>query len=131
MSKWIVFFALAFIFNVLMGVSFVFANNSTWDFIITEIDYDPSKIGDNSLQVVPYIIISDFEVSVGHSIYFNGTIGNLGPLPKVIPNYPYILFWICMVGNFFIIILTLAVYEVNFSRLLKKMENRISNIRDP
>ena len=128
MSKWIVFFALALIFNVTVGVSFVLANNSMWDFITSEIGYDPSRIADDSNHVVPYIIISDFEVSVGHSIYFNGT-RHGGPLPEVIPNYPYMLFWVCMVGNFVIIVLALVVYEVNFGRLLKKMENKISKSR--
>ena len=128
MSKWIMFFALALIFNVAMGMSFVFANNSMWDFITLEIDYDPSRVAEDS-HVVPYIIISDFEVSVGHSIYSNGT-RHGGPLPEVIPNYPYMLFWVCMVGNFVIIVLALILYEVNFSRLLKKMENRIAKGRE-
>ena len=129
MSKWIVFFALALIFNVTVGVSFVLANNSMWDFITSEIDYDPSRITDDSYHLVPYIIISDFEVSAGHLIYSDGVI-NLGPLPTVVPNYPYMLFWVCMIGNFVIIVLALVLYEVNFGRLLKKMENRISKSRE-
>ena len=128
MSKWIVFFALALIFNVVMGVIFVLANDSMWDFIITEIGYDPSRIAENSNHIVPYIIISCFEVSVGHSIYFNGTMHG-GPLPEVIPNYPYMLFWVSMIGNLGILVLALVLYEVNFGRLLKKMENRISRSR--
>ena len=129
MSKWIVFFALTLIFNVTVGVSFVLANNSMWDFITSEIGYDPSRIADDSNHVVPYIIISDFEVSVGHSIYSNGAF-NPGPLPTVIPNYPYMLFWVCMIGNLVLLVLALVLYEVNFARLLKKMESRILKSRE-
>ncbi len=128
MSKWIVFFALALIFNVTMGVSFVLANNSMWVSIIAEIDYDPSQVAEDS-HVVPYIIISDFEVSVGQAIYSNGAF-NPGPLPTVVPNYPYMLFWVCMVGNLVLLVLALVLYELNFNRLLKQMENRISRSRE-
>ena len=123
MSKWVVFFAVALIFNVVMGAGFVLANDSMWDFIISEIDYDPSQMAEDS-HVVPYIIISGFEVSVGDEIYSNGAF-NLGPLPTVIPNYPYILFWVSMIGNLVIIGLAFLIYAANFGRLLKKMENRI------
>ena len=128
MSKWIVFFAFALIFNVTVSVSFVLVNDSMWDFITSEIGYDPSRVAEDS-HVEPYIIISGFEVSVGHSIYSDGVI-NLGPLPTVVPNYPYMLFWVCMIGNFVIIVLALVLYEVNFGRLLKRMENRISKSRE-
>jgi uncharacterized membrane protein len=128
MSKWYVLFGLALTFNLLMGVSFVLANNSMWDFIITEIDYDPSQVPDSN-HVMPYIIISGFEVSVGHSVYSDGVF-NLGPLPTVIPNYPYMLFWVCVVGNLVLLVLALVFYEVNFGRLLKTMENRISKSRE-
>lgn len=110
MSKWIMFFALALIFNVIMGVSFVLANNSMWDFITSEIDYDPSRIAEDSYHLVPYIIISGFEVSVGHEIYSDGVF-NLGPLPAVIPNYPYILFWVSMIGNFVFVALALVLHK--------------------
>ena len=127
MSKWIMFFVLALVFNVAMSVSFVLTHDSMWASIIAEIDYDPSKVAEGS-HVEPYIIISGFEVSVGHSIHSNGVF-NPGPLPTVVPNYPYMLFWVCIIGNFIIIVLALILYEVNSGRLLKKMENRISKSR--
>jgi len=129
MSKWIVFIVLALIFNVVMSVGIVLANDTMWDSIITELDYNPSSLRD-SYHLVPYFYISGFEVSVGLWIYSNGTI-NLGPLPTVVPNYPYMLFWVCMAGNFVILVLALVFYEVNFRRLFKKMEERILRSREP
>jgi hypothetical protein len=111
MSKWIVFIVLALIFNVVMGVVFVLANNSLWDFIMTEIDHAPPPIDEGLYQVVPYIHISGFEVSLSHHIYINGTIGNLGPLPAVVPNYPYMLFWVCIIGNFIFVALALVLHK--------------------
>jgi len=131
MSKWIVFIVLALIFNVVMGVVFVLANNSLWDFIKAEIDHAPPPIDEGLHQVVPYIHISGFEVGISHHIYINGTIGNLGPLPTVVPNYPYMLFWVCMAGNFVILVLALVFYEVNFGRLFRKMAERIKRSREP
>ena len=128
MSKWIVFFVFALIFNVTVGVSFVLAHDSMWDFIITEIDYDPSRVAEGS-HVEPYVIISGFEVSVGHFIHSNGVFSS-GGLPEVIPNYPYMLFWVCMIGNFAIIVLALVLYEVDFGKLSKKMEKRILKSRE-
>ena len=115
MSKWVVLFALALIFNVIMGVSFVLANNSMWDFITSEIDYDPSQVADSN-HLVPYIIISGFEVSVGHSIHSDGAF-NPGPLPTVIPNYPYILFWVLMIGNLVFAALALVLHKTQTRRV--------------
>lgn len=109
MSKWVVFFALALIFNVTVGVGFVLANNSMWDSITSEIDYDPSQVADSN-HVVPYIIFSGFEVSVGHSVYSDGVF-NLGPLPTVVLNYPYLLFWVSMIGNLGFIALALILHK--------------------
>jgi len=54
---------------------------------------------DQGLYVVPYVHFSGFQVNISHDIYENGQVVNLGPLPTVIPNYPYILFWVSIIGN--------------------------------
>ena len=109
MSKWVVFFALALIFNVLMGVGYVVASGSLYDYLETEMN----DVGytDQGLYVIPYISITGFQVEISHTYYENGQVVNLGPLPAVIPNYPYLLFWVSMIGNLGFVALALVLHK--------------------
>jgi hypothetical protein len=111
MSKWHVFVALVVIFNVLIGVAFVFSNIYMWDYLNTEIN----EMGGNKGQgnfVIPYIQDFGLQVSIGHEFWAdNGTAINLGPIPTVIPNYPFILFLVSMLGNFVFITLALVLHK--------------------
>ena len=127
MSKWILFFVLALIFNVTMGVGYFLASNNLYDYLNTRMS--DVRYTEQGLYVIPYTRITGLQVEVGLDVYENGQVVNLGTLLRVVPNYPYILFWVSMIGNFVIIVLALIVYEVNFGRLLKKMENKISRSR--
>jgi hypothetical protein len=125
-SKWRVFVVLVVIFNVLIGVAFVSSNISMWDYLNTQINEVGGNKGQGSF-VTSYIEISGFQVTVGHEFWSdNGTRVNLGPVSKGVTNYPYILFWVSMVGNLVFIASALALHKTGLSTLLKKMENRIS-----
>ena len=46
-----------------------------------------------------------FGIGVHHPNYINGTLMNLGPLPTVIINFPFILLWVSIIGNLILFIL--------------------------
>ena len=92
---------------------FFLASNYLFEYFNTEI----GDIGytDQGLYVIPCIRFSGFQVEISHYIYGNGQVVNLGPLPTVIPNYPYILFWVSIVGNFVFIAVALVLLKTKFS----------------
>jgi hypothetical protein len=125
-SKWRVFVVLVVIFNVLVGVAFVSSNIYMWDYLNTQINEVGGNKGQGSF-VIPYIEVSGLQVTVGHEFWSdNGTVVNLGPFPTGVPNYPFILFWVSMVGNLVFIAFAVVLHKTGLSTLLKKMENRIS-----
>ena len=96
MSKRRVLIALIILFNAIMVTGFILSNIYMWNFLKTEIN-----------DKTAYIEEIGFQVSISHPVYVNGTIVNLGPLPTVIPNYPFILFWVSTIGNVVFIALVL------------------------
>ena len=108
-SKWYVLFGLALIFNVLMGVGYVVASGSLYDYLETGMN----NVGytEQGLYVIPHIRITGFQVEISHTYYDNGQVVNLGPLPSVVPNYPYLLFWVCVIGNLVFIALALILHK--------------------
>src|SRR4030042_7156085 len=106
MSKRIV--AYVAIFNVLMILAIIFANSYMWGYLNTEINEKSGNQGHGS-YVIPYIIENGFQVIIGHEFWAdNGTIVNLGPLPTGIPNYPFILSLISIMGNLALIVLVIG-----------------------
>jgi len=102
MSRRRVLITLIIFFNVLFSLSFIFSNIYMWNYLKTEI---------NDKTPAAYIEdIDAFQVSISHP-YINDTAINLGPVPTVIPNYPFILFWISTIGNLFFILLILRSKE--------------------
>ena len=90
--------ALVILFNILVSLGFISSNIYMWNYLKTEI---------NDITPAAYIEkIDAFQVSISHP-YINDTV-NLGPLPTVIPNYPFILFWISTIGNLILITLALV-----------------------
>ena len=43
------------------------------------------------------------QIIISHMYLSNGNL-NLGPLPTVIPNFPFILFWVALAGNFYFVV---------------------------
>jgi hypothetical protein len=129
MSKFRVFItlfvALIVVFNVVLSVGFVLASHYLFGYLNSEIN-SVSYNDQTGLYVIPYIHFSGFEVQVGGVIYEDGQVVNLGPLPDVILNYPYILFWVSVIGNIVLVgLMALFLYRANF-RIQKRIESKIS-----
>jgi hypothetical protein len=75
-------------FNVIIAVLFVISSFYVWDFI----NLTDTTLGATQVSINPLVL------EITHHVNQNGMI-NLGPLPTVIPNYPFILFLIATVGN--------------------------------
>lgn len=90
--------ALMILFNVVMIVAFIFANIYIWDFLNTQINLNSTHQPDGNTDV-PLIQINGLQVTVDHAGWTSdGTMIPM-PLPAVVPNYPFILFWVAMIGN--------------------------------
>jgi len=76
--------ALMILFNVLLGIAFVFSNYYIW----------------NSLEEYPYTTDhwSPFMISYVQRYLVNGELVSIQTI-RVIPNYPFWLFWVAMIGN--------------------------------
>jgi len=94
------------LFNVLIVLGFVFSNFYIWNFFNTQIDQGITYNGQGGYSI-PYIEDFGLQVSVSHPFYENGTIVNLGSTPTAVPNYPFILFWVAIVGNLLFILILL------------------------
>jgi hypothetical protein len=88
------------IFNVLIGLFFIFSNIYIWGFINST----------NDLYHSTQVSIDPLQVSISHMVIQNGLI-NLGTLPLTFPNFPFILFWVALVGNLCLFILALRSKE--------------------
>ncbi len=109
------FVALIVVFNVVLSVGFVLASDYLFDYLNSEVN----DVGytEQGFYVIPHIRFSGFQVEISHGIYENGQVVNLGPLPTVIPNYPYILSWVSMIGNIGLMALALVLQKTNASRI--------------
>ena len=83
------------IFNILVSLVFIGSNLYLWNFLNGKISYN--NWGPLQMGIVPKTIVSG-EVT---------TIGLYSP----IPNYPFILFWVAIIGNF--VLAFLAIRSAN------------------
>jgi hypothetical protein len=90
--------ALIVLFNILIILGFVFSNIHVWNLLKTQIDQGIAYNGERG-HTTPHIKDFGLQISISHPFYENGTIANLGALPGVVPNFPFILFWVAIVGN--------------------------------
>ncbi len=95
----------AAIFNALMIVAFIFSNIYVWDYLNTEINL---KSGHQPYgnTILPQIQINGFQITVSHAGWTDGEMLPM-PLPISVPNYPFIVFWIALIGNLILIALIL------------------------
>ncbi len=94
------------VFNVVMIVAFIFANIYIWDFLNKQINLNSSHQPDGN-TVVPIIQIDGLQVTVDHVGWTSDGILIPMPLPPVVPNYPFILFWVAAIGNIFFAVVIL------------------------
>ncbi len=88
--------ALMILFNVVMIVAFILSSVYTWDFInnmTSQWSYGSDGVA------IPIINIDAFQVTGGTIGWTSEGIQIPRPLPAVIPNYPFFIFWIAIVGN--------------------------------
>ena len=100
MSKWRVFVALVLISNLLMCVGYVLASNYVKAYFRTELTVE------KGLSVIFYDNL--FHIEIIHPIISDGQI--LYPptaIGRGIWNYPFIIFWVSIVGNLVLIALAL------------------------
>jgi len=96
-------------FNVLVIVAYVFSTVYMWDSLKTIVDTGAGGSYEHGF-VVPFVEETGLQVTISHVFYGisgNQTIVNLGPLPTPVPNYPFIVFWISIVGNLVLMALIL------------------------
>lgn len=83
------------VFNALMIVAFILSNIYVWDFI----NNMTSQWSYGNGVAIPIINIDAFQVT-GETIgWTSDGIQVPRPLPAVIPNYPFFIFWVAMLGN--------------------------------
>jgi hypothetical protein len=120
MFKWIAFIALVLVFNVIMGVGFVWANNLVWDFFKAELETNDTahvSLEGDLYEVVPIFWFSGSSISIGQTIIVNeGETIHGGPLPRTIPDYPYMLFWVLMFGNLMLMGVAFVLWKTDRGR---------------
>jgi hypothetical protein len=97
------------IFNALMIVAFIFSNIYIWDFLTTQINGNFGYTLTNGIVTYtePHIRINGFQVSVG-IVGARSDGGNIPtPVPLSVPNYPFYVFWVAIVGNLVLMFLIL------------------------
>ncbi len=95
---------LATIFNVIMIVAFVFSNIYIWNFI-NKISSQKHYGSDG--VTIPVIGIDALQITGSTIGWTSDGTQEPRPLPTVIPNYPFYIFWIVIVGNLALIVLIL------------------------
>ncbi len=83
------------VFNALMIVAFIYSNSYIWGFI----NNMTSQWSYGNGVTIPIITIDAFQVTGGTIGWTSDGIQVPRPLPAVIPNYPFFIFWTAIVGN--------------------------------
>ena len=92
------------VFNALMIVAFIFSSVYIWDFIN---NLTSQANHDSSGTTIPIINVDALQVTGGTVGWTSEGIQIPRPLPTVIPNYPFFIFWLTIVGNLVLIALGL------------------------
>jgi hypothetical protein len=96
------------VFNALIIMAFIFSNIYIWDFIN---NLTSQARHDSSGVVIPNIQINSLQVTGWIDAWTSE--GFLVPTvpPASVPNYPFIVFWVAIVGNLILIALILRKHE--------------------
>ncbi len=78
-----------------MALAFIFANISIWNFINTL--SSQASYGDG--VVIPIIQVNALQVTGYIDAWTKEGLAIPTMAPGVIPNYPFIIFWVAVVGN--------------------------------
>ena len=88
--------SLMILFNVLMIVAFIFSNICIWGFIN---NLTSQASHESSGTTIPIININALQVIGGTIGWTSEGIQIPRPLPTIIPNYPFFIFWVATIGN--------------------------------
>ena len=99
-------FVFVAIFNMLMIVAFIFSNICMWDFFNKQINLQGVR-QENGIYVIPFIHINGLQVTIGHDAWASDGVTVPVAPPISVPNYPFIVFWVAIVGNLILIALVL------------------------
>ncbi len=105
------------IFNAIVIAAFIFSNIYVWDYLNTEINLKTTH-QPNGGAIVPSIGINGFQITVSHAGWTEDGQLHSMPLPISVPNYPFIVFWVAIVGN-------LALIALLFRKLQQNKEKPI------
>ena len=83
------------LFNAIIGLIFVLSNNYVWSILNGKLSWNEW---------------SPFQIAIAPQIVYDGQTSPAG-LFVPFPNYPFILFWVAMIGNLCFFILTLRSKE--------------------
>jgi hypothetical protein len=92
------------VFNLLMVLAFIFSNMHIWDFINNLASQASHGSGGTT---IPIIEINGLQVTGGTVGWTSDGIQIPRPLPAVISNYPFYIFWVVIVGNLVLMALIL------------------------
>jgi len=83
--------------NILVGLLFVLSNINFLNILNSAVSsFTPSYVSINDVSIGP------LHIAISQLILSNGDI-NLGPRSSSVPNYPFILYWVALAGNFYFI----------------------------
>ncbi len=97
------------IFNVLVIALYIFSTVYMWNSLRTIVDNGAGGSYEHGF-VVPCVEESGLQVTISHVFYGisgNQTVVNLGPFPTPVPNYPFYVFWVAIIGNLVLMTLVL------------------------
>jgi hypothetical protein len=86
------------VFNVLVIAAFVISNLYMWDFLSTQVNRQGGR-QENGVYVIPFIHVDGLQVTVGHDAWTSDGVAVPTALPISVPNYPFLVFWLAVVGN--------------------------------
>jgi hypothetical protein len=99
-------FAFILLFNVLVGLCFVFANIYFWQYLngyLTWNNWNP------------------LQIAIAHMIVTHGVASPAGTFIPI-PNYPFILFWISTIGNLCLTAMILGKKESKQTKIYRENE---------
>ena len=88
-----------------MIVAFIYSNIYIWDFLNTQINVAGGR--QDGGYIIPFIQVNGLQVTVGLDGWTSEGIAIPTPAPISVPNYPFIVFWVAIVGNLVLIALIL------------------------
>ena len=92
-------------FDVVLSLVFVFSSVNLWGTV-----NDSVQSFTLNYVAITQVSVNPLQIIISHMYLSNGNL-NLGTLPIVIPNFPFILFWVALAGNLYFVVRLLKTAE--------------------